>query len=222
MSNTDSFLEEVSEEVRRDRMIQFLTKNALWIGLGVFVIIAGAVYFEWRSSSAQAAAEARGDALWQALETDDPAARLEALTAIEMPGDDGLSFLNMQRAAALLAADDREGASAILQQIASGGQGSATLRDIARLKLVSISADILPVQERLDILNALMVDGHALRGAALEQRALIRLAEGNMAGAAEDLRALLIDIRTSDVAKQRASQLLSVLGFEPDPAAQDG
>ncbi|MEM9779870.1 MAG: hypothetical protein AAF813_08120 [Pseudomonadota bacterium] len=222
MSNSDSFLEEVTEEVRRDRMIQFLRRNALWIGLALVVIIGGAVFFEWRKSAAEAAAQARGNALWAALEMEDATARAEALAAVEMTGSYGLAFLNMQRAAALLAAEDRAGAVALLEQIAASPDSTAALRDVARLKLVSLAGDTMPEQERLDILAQLLVDGHALRGAALEQRALIRLMSGDMAAAEADLQAVLIDARTPDVAKQRVSQLLGVLGFDAAPAAQDG
>ena len=190
MSNSDSFLEEVTEEVRRDRMIQFLRRNALWIGLALVVIIGGAVFFEWRKSAAEAAAQARGNALWAALEMEDATARAEALAAVEMTGSYGLAFLNMQRAAALLAAEDRAGAVALLEQIAASPDSTAALRDVARLKLVSLAGDTMPEQERLDILAQLLVDGHALRGAALEQRALIRLMSGDMA-AAEAARELL-------------------------------
>ncbi|MEM7615199.1 MAG: hypothetical protein AAF245_09140, partial [Pseudomonadota bacterium] len=214
MSNSDSFLEEVTEEVRRDRMIQFLRRNALWIGLALVVIIGGAVFFEWRKSAAEAAAQARGNALWAALEMEDATARAEALAAVEMTGSYGLAFLNMQRAAALLAAEDRAGAVALLEQIAASPDSTAALRDVARLKLVSLAGDTMPEQERLDILAQLLVDGHALRGAALEQRALIRLMSGDMAAAEADLQAVLIDARTPDVAKQRVSQLLGVLGFD--------
>ena len=222
MSNSDSFLEEVTEEVRRDRMIQFLRRNALWIGLALVVIIGGAVFFEWRKSAAEAAAQARGNALWAALEMEDATARAEALAAVEMTGSEGLAFLNMQRAAALLAAEDRAGAVALLEQIAASPDSTAALRDVARLKLVSLAGDTMPEQERLDILAQLLVDGHGLRGAALEQRALCRLMAGDMAAAEADLQAVLIDARTPDVAKQRVSQLLGVLGFDAAPAAQDG
>ncbi|MEM8659099.1 MAG: hypothetical protein AAGF22_13470, partial [Pseudomonadota bacterium] len=149
MSNSDSFLEEVTEEVRRDRMIQFLRRNALWIGLALVVIIGGAVFFEWRKSAAEAAAQARGNALWAALEMEDATARAEALAAVEMTGGEGLAFLNMQRAAALLAAEDRAGSVALLEQIAASPDSTAALRDVARLKLVSLAGDTMPEQERL-------------------------------------------------------------------------
>lgn len=221
MSESDSFLSEVTEEVRKDQLLGFLRKNALYIGLGVAVIIGGAVALEWRKSSAQAAAEARGDVLWAALDEDDAAARAAALEQAEVPGDTGAAFLNLQRAAALLAGDDIQGAVEMLQQTASAPGVEPALRDVARLKLVSISADLVPDQERMDVLDQLLIEGHALRGLALEQRALIHLQAGDLAASGTDLNALLEDERTGDAVKQRAAQLLQVLGLTPEETAPE-
>ncbi len=215
MSESDSFLNEVTEEVRRDKLVGLLRRNALYIGAVVVIIVGTAAFLEYRKSSAEAAAQARGDALWAAIETDDPAERLAALAGVEVPGDTGSAFVSLQSAGAALVADQADQAIGFLQQAAASPTASSALRDVARLKLVSISAGHLPDQERLDILGQLAVEGHAMRGLALEQRALIQLQAGDVAAAGADLEALLADERTSSDVKQRASQLLQVLGITP-------
>ncbi|KKK62940.1 hypothetical protein LCGC14_2999320, partial [marine sediment metagenome] len=78
MSNTDSFIDEVTEEVRRERLFGFLRRYG-WIAvLAVVLIVGGAAYNEWRNASERAEAQAFGDALLAALEADSPEARRTA------------------------------------------------------------------------------------------------------------------------------------------------
>ena len=52
MSNTDSFLQEVSEELRRDKLYRNMRKYG-WIGLLlVVIIVGGAAYREYQKSQA--------------------------------------------------------------------------------------------------------------------------------------------------------------------------
>lgn len=51
MSNPDSFIDEVTDEVRRDRLFATFRKYG-WIGgLLVALIVGGAAYNEWQSSA---------------------------------------------------------------------------------------------------------------------------------------------------------------------------
>ena len=57
VSDTDSFIEEVSEEVRRDRLYKFLRKYA-WVGiLAVVTIVGGTAYLEFQKAQARTEAE---------------------------------------------------------------------------------------------------------------------------------------------------------------------
>ena len=66
MSNPDSFIDEVTEEVRRDKLFAAFKKYG-WIGgLVVAVVVGGTAYTEWRKSSEAAQAQAFGDAVFAA------------------------------------------------------------------------------------------------------------------------------------------------------------
>jgi len=67
LSETDSFVEEVTEEMRRDRLFGFFKKWGWLIALALLLIIGGAIFNEWRKGSVQAGREAAGDALLSAL-----------------------------------------------------------------------------------------------------------------------------------------------------------
>ena len=65
MSDTDSFIEEVSEEVRRDRLFGLFRKYA-WVAiLLVILIVGGAAFNEYRKITDQRNAAKLGDKLFE-------------------------------------------------------------------------------------------------------------------------------------------------------------
>ncbi|MHA3980332.1 tetratricopeptide repeat protein [Halovulum sp. GXIMD14794] len=221
MSDSDSFLDEVTEEVRRDKMIGFLRRNAIWIAAGLVVIVGGASVWEWQRASARAEAEARGAALWAALEAEGSEAQMAALDGVSLPGDDGAALLALHKAASATGAGDREAAVASLREIAGSASVSQALRDVARLKLVAVGQGLVDAEERLDILQQLTAEGHTLRGLALEQRALIRLEQGDTPGAIEDFRLVGEDPRAGASVRDRAQRLVTVLGGTDAPGGEE-
>ena len=83
MSDTDGFIAEVTEEVRRDRFYG-LMKRYGWIVISVIVLLVGAAAWnEWRKAQAAGRAQAFGDAALAALSGgDDPASRAAAVAEI--------------------------------------------------------------------------------------------------------------------------------------------
>ena len=78
MSDTDSFIDEVNEEVRRDRFY-FMLKRYGWIAvLAVILLVGGAAWNEYQKAQARAEAETLGDAMFAALSAEDTAARASA------------------------------------------------------------------------------------------------------------------------------------------------
>ena len=67
MSDTDSFIEEVSEEVRRDRLFSLFRKYAWVAVLLVVLIVGGAAWNEYRKLTEQREAAELGDQLYAAL-----------------------------------------------------------------------------------------------------------------------------------------------------------
>ena len=83
MSNPESFIDEVTEEVRRDRLFAMFRKYG-WIGaLLVVAIVGGAAWNEWQKSQAEARAEGFGDAMLEALDQggEERRAALDAIPA---------------------------------------------------------------------------------------------------------------------------------------------
>ena len=104
MSDTDSFIDEVNEEVRRDRMFNLFRRYG-WIAVAaVLLLVGGAAWNEWRASQEQAQAEAMGDAIVAALNLETASARAAALQEIEVTQASAIVQL---LSAAQLASDDR-------------------------------------------------------------------------------------------------------------------
>ena len=182
-------------------------------------ILGAATYFEWNRTQQLAKAETNGTALWQLLQEDDTAARAEAAAHLDL-SPEAAPVVALQQAASAVETGDVESAVTALQALAANPDVGAPLQDVARLKLAAISDGVLDDAARLDLLEPMAVEGHALRPLALEQRALIRLGSDDIAGARADLSAIADDPLAPQTARVRADQVLTALG--PAPDGQDG
>ncbi|WP_341213866.1 tetratricopeptide repeat protein [uncultured Limimaricola sp.] len=217
MSNPDSFIDEVSEEVRRERLFGFLRRYG-WIGiLLVLVIVGGAAGYEWRQSRIAAEAQARGDALLAAQAETDAEARVAALSQIVQETPDAV-VPAFTLAAEQVAAGEAVAAVATLDALAASGEVPEIYRDLAALKSVLIDAGRTP-EDRLLALEALSVPGAPFRMLALEQIALVRLGMGEREAALDQLRAILEDAESSTDLRDRAASLMVALGATPETVA---
>lgn len=216
MSNPESFIDEVSEELRRDRAMQYLRKYG-WIAVVVVVlIVGGTAWNEWRKASAQASAEAFGESVLSALENNDTADRIAALADIEATGaQQGL--LQLLRAGELLETD-RVAALDALEAAAQDDNLPDAYRQLAALKRVIAGQGVLPLEERQSVVAGLAQAGQPFRPLALEQSALLSLEAGDEAGAIAILQDLLEQSDVSESLRQRVTQLLIGLGAETGAA----
>lgn len=214
MSETDSFIDEVTEEVRRDRLFALMRKYG-WIGLVVVIgIVGGAAWTEWQKSREAAQAQAFGDSVLTALEAEDRAAALGALTATEGRA----AVLGLLQAAEALQADDRAGALARLEAVGADATLPRSLRDLARIKAVIVGGDLMDPAARDAMLADLATPGAPYRLMALEQQALVHLAAGRKDEAIALARQILAESGVTPGLQQRASELIVALGA--DPAAE--
>ena len=118
MSNTDSFIDEVTDEVRRDRLYGLFRRWA-WLAVVIVLgIVGAAAWVEYSRAQDRATAQAFGDALLAALEAPDPAARIAALGAVDASRPEGrvlLALLAAGEAAAGGAGADADAAAADLR-----------------------------------------------------------------------------------------------------------
>ena len=217
MSEQDSFISEVSEEVRRDKLFALMRRYG-WIAvLLVVLLVGGASWIEWQKANRQAEAEAAGDALIAALTITDPDERLVALDAIEVEDHaDRAAVIGLLEAAAAQEAGDTQRVADALEAVAGNDAVPQVYRDLAVLKRVVTGADEIAPDERLSRLRPLMAPGNPFRLLALEQSALVEIEKGETDTAIGTLHALLSDAEVTEDLRRRARQLIVALGGSLD------
>ncbi|KAJ55648.1 hypothetical protein ACMU_13230 [Actibacterium mucosum KCTC 23349] len=213
MSNPDSFIDEVTEEVRRDRLFAMLRRYG-WIAVAVvLILVGGTAYNEWRTARADAAAQALGDAVNAALGQETSQERAAALAAIDTTDMPGSVVVKLLAAAEQLASEDSAAAATALRSIADDANVAQPFRQLAALKLALALEAEASIEERRALLEPL-ASGSSFRLLAEEQLALIDIEAGETEAAISRLQNLLADAETTSGLRQRATQLIVALGGE--------
>lgn len=214
MSETDSFIEEVTEEVRRDKLFAMMKRYG-WIAvLAVLLLVGGTAYREFMRASAEAEAEAFGDAVLAALENDEASDRVAAMSEIAAPTPAAGAVLSMLIAAEEAVQDNGEAAAALLSQTATNGELPEIYRQIASFKALTRPENPLSAEERRVAFEAMAQPGAPLRLLAEEQLALLEIEAGEDDAALTRLNAILNDAELTPGLRRRASQLIVALGGE--------
>ncbi|MBH1973825.1 MAG: hypothetical protein I8H94_01980 [Rhodobacteraceae bacterium] len=217
MSNPDSFIDEVTEEVRRDRLFAAFRKYG-WIGvLLVILVVGGAAYNEWAKARAAARAEAFGDAMLDAMDIGAPEDRAAAIAAI--PADGGQLALRALLQATDAAATDKPAALAALDGLIADEGQPQMLRDLAALRRVMLAGTDETAADRRGTLEAISAPGRPFRTLAQEQLAYISIEEGKPEDAIAALTALMQDQDAPAGLRARAGQVITALGGTPPQAA---
>ncbi|MHC0054964.1 hypothetical protein [Actibacterium sp. D379-3] len=219
MSNPESFIDEVTDEVRRDRLFALFRRYG-WIAvLAVIVIVGGASYLEWRKAQDQAAARQLGDTILGALDAgDDPAARVRALDGIAAEGE-AHALVALLAAGEEVGAGERPAAETRLQTLAEDMTLPVAYRQLAVLKLVMLQGADAPLATRRAALEPLSAPGQPYRPLALEQLALLAAEAGDTDTAIAHLRDAIAASDATPGLRQRASQLIVALGGMPEDAS---
>jgi len=212
VSNPESFINEVTEEVRRDKLFGYFRRYG-WIGIvAVLMIVGAAAYREYQLAAKQAESEAFGNAVLDALDQDDAAVRSTALAAVQAPGQ-RQALLNL-----LQSTDpetDKAATLAALTAVADDATLPASYRDLAVLRRVIVAGTDLPAADRRALLDPIAAPGRPYRPLALEQLALLSVETGETAAAITALEALRQDQEATPGLRRRVEQVIVALGGKP-------
>ncbi|MBT9382287.1 hypothetical protein KM176_00305 [Pseudooceanicola sp. CBS1P-1] len=210
MSDSDSFIDEVTDEVRRDRLFALL-KRFGWIAiLLVILIVGGAAWYEIRGNRTSASTQAFGDAILAALDEKDSDARIKALEAVPTSNADQKALIQMLAGSEAGKADDAAEGSKLLSEVAGDG-ADPIYGQIAEFKKLLMATD-MSAEDRRNAFSQLAAPGSALYLLAQEQIALTYVDEGNPQKAIETLKGITDDANVTAGLRQRASQLIVALG----------
>jgi hypothetical protein len=209
MSDTDSFIDEVTEEVRRDRLFGYFRRYGWIPAVIILALVGGTAYSEWSKSVVVQAAQVRGDALLDALDVQDKPESIAALSSIVAQEDTDVV------ASFLLAGLDQSLASELLTAIAENMDQPKYIRDLALLKLAA-TPDAASKDEAVSILTDLSAPGELYRNAATEILVALELQRGNRDVALELLQSHVQDAGATRAQVQRMGELIVALGAIPD------
>ncbi|WP_103333379.1 hypothetical protein [Pseudotabrizicola formosa] len=219
MSNPDSFIQEVTEEVRRDRLYSYFRRYGWIPALIVLAVVGGTAWTEWSKARDAEQAQAFGDSVLDALDLGGAEARQQALASVPADGAQK-AVLSL-----LLASDptqDRAASLAALESLAADTSQPQSYRDLAVLRRVILAGSDLPLADRRALLDPVAAPGRAFRPLALEQLAYLLVEEGNTDAAISALQALTQDQQAPAGLRGRAGQMIVALGGETAPAADAG
>lgn len=220
---TDIF-EEVSAELRRDRMSEAWDKYGRYIiGLAAAIIVLTTVSIGFSSyqASQDEAASMRYDALLESLEDADSEARLAALQSFAAAENNGYGVLaDFSYAYALNEAGDMMAALSAFDSLAEKSSVPDSLRDYAKLQAAIV---LLNSKGALDDIEArlkdLLKEGNGLLPMARETMALAYMRDDQPLEARRLFQALLSDANSSSLTRERALIMLQKLSLALLPEA---
>ena len=216
MSDTDSFLQEVSEELRRDRLYRNMRKYG-WIAILVVIVIVGAAtYREYLKSQAETKAELFGTSIIDALNEKNAADRISKLQKINAPGENAKAVVAMLLSAELIGNETASLEMSSLSDAIEGLSVDTHYRDLLNFKILLKSSEIMNLDERMKAFSALSKPGNPFRLLAEEQMALIELELGNTDSAIEKISQILLDAELTAGLRNRATQMMIALGKDPE------
>ena len=207
MSNPDSFINEVTEEVRRDRLYGFFRKY-WWVWTLILVgTVGGTIANEIIKARKTEAAIAFGDALTTASEAGD----IEALDALIAQGGEAAVLARLQKAAVYADQGDRETAVSVLNMIALDSGQPAIYRDLALLKVIILDMGSMRETDLLAAFDRLGAPNAPFRLLTLEQKAFWHVSRGETENAKALLQAIIEDQGSTQDLRNRAQELMIAL-----------
>lgn len=212
-NGNDNFIDEVFDDLRRERLFRLFRRWGWVAGLVILAIIAGVIWREYSQSRDQARAQAWGDAILAAEASGDPAAIMQ----VDPQGADGRRVL-----AALLAAGawseqaGNEAAAEALRDVAGDQAAGTVLHDLAELKLVMLQGETMDPARRDEILSRLSRAGAPFELLALEQKAVALVGAGRTDDAVNLIRQIQQKDGLTEALRLRLSEMMIALGVEPE------
>ena len=222
MADTDSFVQEVTEEVRRDAMFAAWKKYGPFVVGAIALVIIGTAASAWWSNSQITSKRAAGGAFIDAQTVEAPNDAAEAFLSLSRESEgDYAAMAGLRAGASFGAAGDVDRAVEQYKAVAAMADVDPRLTDLATLRTVMIRADVMEPSEMLETLQPLAMAGEPWRAVALEFTAAAYVRAGDTDAAVEALSTLVSDATTTPAVQARAREMIAALGgTAPEAPAQ--
>ena len=208
MSLNESFIQEVSDEVRRDRLFGLFRRYG-WIGIFfILILVGGAGLNEWRKSQNRVEAELNGDKLREVVQSFSDSENLDLYLAYldkNLPGK-SLAALNP---IFLSSPGNSKEKLAHLEEVASNLELPIALRDLALLYGFYISKS--DFDSKMDTLNALSGPDRPYRLLAIEAKIDLFLSKELFKDALEEVNQIEPNLSASSGMNSRIMNLKKII-----------
>lgn len=219
----ESFLREVDEDLRRDRVNDFAKRYGKWLVAALVLFLAAvAGWLYWQDQKQKRSAEQTEElmAIYNDIgagKTDEAKKRLEAL---EGSGNDVIRALALFTEAAIaLDSNDRSAALANYRTIAFDDGMPEPYRDIALIRATGLEFDTVKPEDVISRLEPLTKPGHPWFGTAGEMTAMAYLKQGQKEKAGRLFAAIAADRQVPETIRNRAVQIAGTLGVDASAVA---
>jgi hypothetical protein len=214
--------QEVDEEVRRDKAVEFWTKYQNYVlALALVIIVATGGYRYWQYHELQAA-QAAGAAFQEALRLDadgKPDEAQSALAALQKQAPRGYVNLSRFVDAALTLKKDPKAGIAAYDALANDSSLDPLLRDTARLRAALARLDSGETDAAKTALTPLAATG-PYRSTARLALASLALAAKDYAAAGKRLDEVISDAEAPQANRQTAQTLLGLVASQAPASAK--
>jgi hypothetical protein len=224
---TETFVREVDENLRRDRLRDFAKAYGSWVIAGVVLFLAAAAgWLYWQQHELDASAK-QVDQLAETFKdigngnTVGPAKQLDTLSRSGSKAVRASALFT--RAAIAIQNNDMKTATAKFREIAGDDSLPKPYRDLALIRQTALEFDSLPPDQVITRLQPLAKPGDPWFGSAGEMTAMALIKQGKKAEAGRLFLAIAKDTSAPDAIRARAVQIAGSLGVDASgalPAAQ--
>jgi len=211
----DSFIREVEEELRSDRMKSVWERFGKWIigaAVAIVLAVAGNAAWNWYAESQATASGDRFRAALIAANEGNTAQARETLEALQVDGFGQYPVLARMRDATLLHdGGDASAAVAAFDTIAADAEVPDVLRDMARLRAAYILVDEGDYSEVAERAEAIASDDNALRFGAREAMGLSAWKQERHADARQLFEQIASDAAAPPPTAARARLMLDLI-----------
>lgn len=218
----ESFLREVDENLRRDRMQDFVKTYGKWL-VAALVLFLAAVggWLYWQNRQQEKAAEQSEElmAIYADIgsgKTDQAAKRLEPLENADNDVVRALALLT--EAAIALDRNDRNAALSNYRTIAADEGLPDAYRDLGLIRATALEFDSIKPEEVIARVEPLTRPGSPWFGTAGEMTAMAYLKQGQRDRAARLFAAIAADGQVPETIRNRSVQIAGTLGVHASPA----
>lgn len=219
---TETFVREVDENLRRDRLRDFGKKYGGWLAVAVALFLAASGGWIWWQQHQQQLSQSHAEEL-SGLFTDigagkvaDAPKKLDALAQSSSKAVRASALFT--RAALAIQQNDEKLAIAKFREIAADNSLPQPYRDIALIRQTALEFDSLKPDEVITRLQPLAKPGNAWFGTAGEMTAMALIKQGKKDEAGRLFAAIANDKTVPDSIRSRSVQIAGSLGVDASAA----